>query len=150
MAYCTLAGVRAIAPPSVKIDNVTTKPTANEVTQMCLDADAQIDVAVASIGGDTPVTDADLVRVFAKRGNREVFYQVMATRGAESLTEEDKKSSPLWVRWHSDFETMLQQILKRELAAVISTDGGPESETMGADDGTTDGLDPKFTWEEPF
>ncbi len=59
--YCTTADVvREL--PHVKID-VTTKPSADEVTQFCADITADMDARFRAVGLEVPITAADPLKV---------------------------------------------------------------------------------------
>jgi len=145
--YTDMARVRQVAPAGLVI-NETTKPSLAAVQDFITETNAQIDVAL----GDA-VADANLQLVFRKRATREVVYQIYSSKGAEVTGGEDeqKKTSPLWSRWHKEFEDMLTKIEQRSFTSLLSDTDGPESETMGAeDDSDEDNFGPTFTLEEEF
>jgi hypothetical protein len=139
MAYATISDVRGILPRGVKIDGDTAdSPTGAFVTAWLDQVTGQVNVAYATGGATTPITDADTLLMLQLFVAREVVYQVMATRESTSTEHDDET---VWDRWHNEFLELLEGASEGDSAASAS--GTPSSYTMESPSDTDESINPQ-------
>jgi len=127
--YTDIATVEGVLRKGVKIDDSTTDPPtrANVAIWITLLTN-QVNVAYASGGATTPITDPDTVGMLKLLCAREIAYQVLATRGLEMDENAEEQG------WHDEFKALIASASEGEASAVAAAGGTPSSYTMNAPD----------------
>jgi hypothetical protein len=125
--YTDIATVEGVLRKGVKIDDSTTDPPtrANVAIWITLLTN-QVNVAYASGGATTPITDPDTLGMLKLLCAREIAYQVLATRGLE-LGEDAEEQG-----WHDEFKALMASASEGEAAATVTAGGSPTSYTMNS------------------
>jgi len=143
--YTTIASVRAVMPEGVKIDDVD----ATKVTEMISKVTNRVNVALSIGNVDLPVVDPDLLGDLDLLCRFTVAAMYMSSiRGGMAY---DPKQLPEWKNWIKAFEAALVLMRAGTYTGTVSTEGGPESYTMDAEENADDEtIQPKFTTARKF
>lgn len=142
--YVTRADVRKHLPQGVKIEDFSSAPGQASLDTLITDVSSQVTVALTSGNAAVPVTDEDNLNAIRVKVAREIVWQLMAIRGTK-VQHGEAGESPLWSRWHSEFEKWLEKVAEGLYTSADTDAGNPESYTMGAEeDEDNDDIQPVF------